>query len=196
VYDKLLKPQQSFWITLYRVGPQLVVCVRQSQYTYATGSTGNASVTNGVYFGRRYGKVSEPMLCFRNKLVSWMCRVRLGGGSSQLRSELPKSMFPFLLTRARHLYLAWVRWINFTPSSPVALKSISIYSTHLRLGLQSGIFPSGFRTKSLYLFSTYVLVRCQSCWYWFHHLPYSYISVSSPAGRIIPVAYTVMRFVC
>jgi hypothetical protein len=36
------------------------------------------------------------------------------------------------------------------PSCPISLRSILIPSTHLRLGLSSGLFPSGFPTNNLY----------------------------------------------
>jgi hypothetical protein len=35
---------------------------------------------------------------------------------------------------------------------PISLRSILILSTHLRLGLPSGLFPSGFPTNMLYVF--------------------------------------------
>jgi hypothetical protein len=35
---------------------------------------------------------------------------------------------------------------------PISLKYILIPSSHLRLGLPSGLFPSGFPTKTLYTF--------------------------------------------
>jgi hypothetical protein len=37
-------------------------------------------------------------------------------------------------------------------SHPIALRSIVILYTHLRLGLPSGLFPSGFPTDNLYAF--------------------------------------------
>jgi len=36
------------------------------------------------------------------------------------------------------------------PSHPTSCRSILILTTHLRLGLPSGIFPSGFPNKTLY----------------------------------------------
>jgi hypothetical protein len=48
--------------------------------------------------------------------------------------------------------------IHTIPSHPISLRSISILSTHLRLGLPSGLFP-GFPTNILYafFFSPFVL---------------------------------------
>jgi hypothetical protein len=38
------------------------------------------------------------------------------------------------------------------PPKPISLRSILIPSSHLRLGLPSGLFPSGFPAKTLYTF--------------------------------------------
>jgi hypothetical protein len=57
-------------------------------------------------------------------------------------------------TRARHWSLSWARWIQFTPSHPISLRSILLLSSHLRLGLPSGLFLSCFPTKILYAFHT------------------------------------------
>jgi hypothetical protein len=38
------------------------------------------------------------------------------------------------------------------PLHPISLRSILILSSHLRLGLHSGLFPSGFLTNILYAF--------------------------------------------
>ena len=54
------------------------------------------------------------------------------------------------LTSVRHLSLSWANPIQSTDPYPTSWTSILILSTHLRLGLPSGLFPSGFPTKTLY----------------------------------------------
>jgi len=54
--------------------------------------------------------------------------------------------------RARHLSLSWVTCIQSTPSHPVSLTSILTLSSHLRVGLPSGLFPSGFPTTVFHTF--------------------------------------------
>ena len=54
-------------------------------------------------------------------------------------------------TSARHLSLSWVSSIQSTPPHRTSWRSILILSYHLRLGLPSGLFPSGFPTKALYM---------------------------------------------
>jgi hypothetical protein len=43
--------------------------------------------------------------------------------------------------------LPCARSIKFTPSQPISLISILLLSPHLRLGLPSGLYPSGSPTK-------------------------------------------------
>ena len=50
----------------------------------------------------------------------------------------------------RHLSLPWASPIQSIYPHPTSWRSILILSTHLRLGLLSGLFPSGFLTKTLY----------------------------------------------
>ena len=54
------------------------------------------------------------------------------------------------LTSVRHLSLSWASPIQSTYPHPTSWSSILILCTHLRLGLPSGLLPSGFPTKTLY----------------------------------------------
>ena len=58
--------------------------------------------------------------------------------------------FITVLTSTRHLSLSWANYIQ-SPQPPLtSWRSILILYSHLRLGLPSGLFPSGFRTRNLY----------------------------------------------
>ena len=54
------------------------------------------------------------------------------------------------LKSVRHLSLSWAKPIQSIHPHPTSWTSIIILSTHLSLGLPSGLFPSGFPTKTLY----------------------------------------------
>ena len=58
-------------------------------------------------------------------------------------------MFITALTSVRHLFLSWANPIQSIYPHPTSCRSILILSTHLRLGLPSGLLPSGFPTKTL-----------------------------------------------
>ena len=52
-------------------------------------------------------------------------------------------------TNARHLSLSWANSIQSPQLLPTSWRSILILSSHLRLGLPNGLFPSGFQTRTL-----------------------------------------------
>ena len=75
---------------------------------------------------------------------------------SQLVKKFPTFYgTPRLITavkNARHLTLTWASSIQSIPLHPTTRRSILILSSHLRLGLPSGVLPSGFPNKTLYTF--------------------------------------------
>ena len=88
-------------------------------------------------------------------LTPW-CRVLLEQLTGlQLVKRFPAfhgtQKFITALTSVRHLSLSWASPIQSIYQHPTSWSSILILSTHLRLGLPSGLFPSGFPTKTLYI---------------------------------------------
>jgi len=58
--------------------------------------------------------------------------------------------FSTAITSSRHLSLSWASSIQSITPPPIFWTSILILSSHLHLGLTSGLFPLGFPTKTLY----------------------------------------------
>ena len=86
-------------------------------------------------------------------LTPW-CRVLEKLTGLQLVKKFPAfcgtRKFITALTSVRHLSLSCASPIQSTYPHPTSWRSILILSTHQRLGLPSGLFPSGFPTKTLY----------------------------------------------
>jgi len=77
------------------------------------------------------------------------------------------------LTSIRHLSLFWAGPIQSIYPHPTSWRSILILSTHRRLGLPSGILPSGFPIKTLYTPSPHPYAP--------HAQRISFFSILSPA---------------
>ena len=87
-------------------------------------------------------------------LLTLWCRVLLEKLTGlQLVKKFPAfhgtRRFITALTSVRHLSLSWVNPFQSIYPHPTSWRSVLILSTHLRLGLSSGLFPSGFPTKTL-----------------------------------------------
>ena len=97
----------------------------------------------------------EAQQLFRNMYFTPCSRVLLEKlTGSQLIKEFPAfygtRRFITAATSARHLSLSCASSIKSMPPHPTSRRSILILTSHLRLGLPSCLFPSGFPTKTLY----------------------------------------------
>ena len=75
-------------------------------------------------------------------------------------------MFVTAFTSARHMPLSWASTTQSKHPHPTSWRSIVILSSYLRLGLPSGLFPSGFPTKTLYTLLSLI------CATWLAHLTF------------------------
>jgi len=94
------------------------------------------------------------MLLYITYLLTAWCRVLLEKLTGlQLVKKFPAfhgtRRFITALSSVRHLSLSWASPIQSIYSHPTSWRSVLILSTHLRLGLPSGLFPSGFPAKML-----------------------------------------------
>ena len=124
----------------------------------------------------------SPHSCYMHRLLHYLltprCRVLL---EKLTCSQLVKKFLAFhrtrrfitALTSVRHLSLSWTSPIQSIYPHPTSWRSILLLSTHLRPGLPSGLFPSGFPTKTLYTPSPHPYAP--------HAQPISFFSIVSPA---------------
>ena len=95
---------------------------------------------------RKYCLVLTYLLTARSRVL---LEKLTGSAASQ---EFPRNFgtrrFITVLTRARHLSLSWTNSIQ-SPQLPPTSWTCILISSHLRLGLPSGLFPSGFPTRTL-----------------------------------------------
>ena len=108
-----------------------------------------------IFRGWPHWNWSDKPLGYFTYLLTPLCRVLLEKLTGlQLVKKFPAfygtRRFITALTSVRHLSLSWASPIQPTYPHPTSCRSILILSTHLRLGLPSGLFPSGFPTKTLY----------------------------------------------
>ena len=111
----------------------------------------------GIGHDRFLSHLSNPL--FINHPTMYLTYL-LHGAESFLRSELVLQQvkkFPALygtrrfvtvFTSVHHLSLSWANSIQ-SPPPPTSRRSNLIFSSHLRLGLPNGLFPSGFPTRTL-----------------------------------------------
>ena len=134
----------------------------------------------GQYFWRWYYRSlwKKRLMNVLTYLLTPWCRVLLEKLTSlQLVKKFPAfhgtRRFITALTSVRHLSLSWASPFQSIYPHPTSWRAIQMLSIHLRVGLPSGLLPSGFSTKTLYTPSPHPYVP--------HAQPISFFSILSPA---------------
>jgi len=78
---------------------------------------------------------------------SW--EANLFSASQEILLNVRKPKADYRIYRCPHLSVSWTTSIQSMPSHPTSWRSILILSSYLPLVLPSGLFPSGFPTKTL-----------------------------------------------
>ena len=132
VASQLLKIKELLHVSAPTCHPQGVSNTKTYKHRY-------------IYFGKDNAKYL---------LTPW-CRVLLEKLTGlQLVKKFPAfhgtQRFITALTSVRHLSLSWASPIQYIYPHRTSWRSVLILSTHLRLGLPTGLLPSGFPTKTLH----------------------------------------------
>ena len=132
-------------------------------------------VSSNIYIAPTYTSFLPSLLTYL--LTPW-CRVPLEKLTGlQLVKKFPAfhgtRRFITALTSVRHLSLSWASPIQSIYPHSTPWRSVLILSIHIRLGLPSGLFPSGYPTKTLYTPSPHPYAP--------HAQPISFFSILSPA---------------
>jgi hypothetical protein len=112
---------------------------------------------------KTWGRIRRQMLTYL--LTPWS-RVLLDNLTVNFAAsqEIPRiygtRKFLTVPTRARHLSLSWANSIQSPRPPPTSWRSILILSSHLRLGLPNGLFPSDFPTNTLCTLSSPIRATC------------------------------------
>jgi len=111
-------------------------------------------VTNVKWRDRVASSIPKRGIIWNKYLLTPWSRVLLekltcSAASQQIPCNFGTRWFITVLTSARHLSLSWANSIQSPQPPPTSWRSILILSSHLRLGLSSGLFPSGFPTRTL-----------------------------------------------
>ena len=98
-------------------------------------------------------------ICLRTYLLTYLLTAWNRVLLERLTGFQPVKKFPAFhgtrrsitaFTSARQLSLSWVSLMQYIPPHPTSWRFILMLSSHLRQGLPSALFPSGFPTKTLY----------------------------------------------
>jgi hypothetical protein len=137
----------------------------------------------------------------QTKLSSWswalLEKPPICAGTQELPTILWNLKIQYCVHNSNHWTLSWARSIQSIQPHPIPLRSISILSTHQRLGIPSGLFPPGFPTNILYasLFSPFVFHALPISSPWLDHSNYTWWRVQVIKLLIIKFSLTSLQFI-
>jgi hypothetical protein len=112
------------------------------------------TVSSLVFLSRL--KALRNLNAFRNYLLTYLLTYSMEQNPSweanrfSASQEIPRNLWNPMVHHRIHKSLTWASSIQSIPVHPTSWRYTLILSSHLRLGLPSGLFPSDFPTKRLY----------------------------------------------